>query len=100
MHLTVRIQDFVHSSLDVIQSETHRSELNSWDVIQTGEKQPGLMQGSTRCEDLSRQELVGETVHRYYRLGSQKWAPCALRKNISGVMKLGGEHGKAGDYML
>ncbi len=35
-------QDFVHSSLDVIQSETHWSEVNCLGVIRAGEQQPGL----------------------------------------------------------
>ncbi len=40
--LSAGIQDFVHSSLDVIQSETHWSEVNCLGVIRAGEQQPGL----------------------------------------------------------
>ena len=98
--LTARVQDFVHSALDVIQGEGHRIELNSRDVIQVGENQPRLMEGSTRPDDLSSEELVGESVYRQYRLGSQKRACDALRKNVSGVMEIGGEHGEAGHDVL
>jgi hypothetical protein len=89
---TSRNQDFVYSSLDVIQSETDWSELNCWDVTQIGEQQPGLRECCTGRGDLSRQELVGQTVYRQFRLGSQSRLRHALGKNVSGVMKFGSQH--------
>jgi hypothetical protein len=90
---TARNQDLVYSSLDVVQSETHWSELNCWDVTQIGEQQPGLSECCTGRGDLSRQELVGQTVYRQCCLASQSRVRHALGKNVSGVMEFGSQHG-------
>jgi hypothetical protein len=90
---TGRNQDFVNSSLDVIQSKTHWSDLNCWDVTQVGKQQSGLSECGAARGDLPRQELVGQTVYRQCRLASQSRVRHALGKNVRGVMEFGSQHG-------
>jgi hypothetical protein len=98
--VTRRRQDFVDSSFDVIQSECHWIKLDRVNVVQTYDQRPGLRECGTGRSDLSSQEFVGEMVYRRFRLASQSRVFYALSKNISGVMKLGSEHGQIIDRQL
>jgi hypothetical protein len=53
------IDDFVDPSVNVVQSETHWSELNCRDVIQAGEHRPEANDCCAGFGDPSREELVG-----------------------------------------
>ena len=95
-----RSQDFVDSSLDVIQRESHWAELNCLQINQIGLQRPGLSEGCAGRGDLSRLELVTQTGYRQFRLSAQSTVRDALDENISGVMKFGREHGQVGNRLL
>lgn len=97
---TARSQDFVHSSLDVIQCESHWSELNCLDVIQIGEQRPGLSEGCSGRVDLSCQKLVAQILYRQFRFTAQSIVRDAHGEDVSGVMEFGSEQCEVAERLL
>jgi hypothetical protein len=98
--VSARIQDLVYSPLDVIQGETHGSELNCRDAIYTGYQRTGFSERCTRRRDLFSQELIGQMVYRQFGLASHSRVPHAMGKNVSGVMEFRSQHGQAAESWL